>query len=275
MVRILVLAVTFVLLSGCTGYIDEPITDEDAMRTTARKNAIPVHIVPGLVGWSQSGTLVTQSPGAGVTLQAIFHEPGNYTVQFGISSVPPAGLANLIRPEAEITWKVQGNQVTRVINVGDGTSITGQAEAVSVRLFDSSDASMGGTAGIPYVGSIQVTKGIRAQAANQAPMFVPTNIENPVGTSVVTTGSFIIANGTAARIPIPPGSVQMLVGISGSMFSPGNVIITEQNSLSSQLEFTPDFSPVWVPVVPLATRVNMLNSSGAAIRASCIFGIDG
>ena len=271
MFRILVCAIAFVLLAGCTGYIDEPIEVDDM------GNITPVKIVPELSGWSQSGTLITQNSGAGVGLQAHFGEPGNYTVQFGISAVPPAGLANLIRPEAEVTWRVKGNQIVRTINVANGTSISGQAEAVSVRLFDSSVAAMGGTAGIQYVGSIQVAKGIRAQAANQAPTFTPANIENPVGTPVVTTGSFIVAAGTSARVPIPEGAVQMLVAVTGSTFTPGpaSVTVTAQNSLSSQLEYFPDFNPVWVPVPPLATRLNILNGLAAGVRVSVIFGIDG
>lgn len=271
MVRNLVCAIALVLLSiSCTGYVDEPIEDD-------MKNSVPVKVIPGLFGWSQSGDLITQNPGAGVSLQAQFDEPGNYTVQFGISAVPPAGLVNLIRPEAEITWRVRGNQINRTINVANGTSISGQAEAVSVRLFDSSVAAMGGAAGITYVGSIQIAKGIRAQSANQAPIFTPANIENPVGTPAVTTGSFIIAAGTSARIPIPEGATQMLVSITGSTFVPGpaSVTVTAQNSLSSQLEYFPDFNPIWVPVPPLATRVNILNGLAAAVRASCIFGIDG
>lgn len=271
MVRILVCTLALVLLAGCTGYVDEPIEFEDDMP----KNAMPVEIVPGLVGWSQSGTLVTQNPGAGVGLQAEFVEPGNYTVQFGISAIPPAGLASLIRPEAEITWRVKGNQIARTINVTNGTSISGQAEAVSVRLFDSSVAAMGGTAGVQYVGSIQVAKGIRAQAASQAPIFTPVNIENPVGTPAVSSGSFVVGAGTSARIPIPEGAVQMLVAATGSTFTPGGVTVTAQNSLSSQLEYFPDFSPVWVPVPPLATRVNVLNNLAAGVRISCVFGIDG
>jgi len=69
-------------------------------------------------------------------------EAGEYTLQFQVIEPPIDGLG--YATYAIIRWKVQGQQIQRIISVFSGAVIGGVAQAVDVYLLDQSDRSMAG-----------------------------------------------------------------------------------------------------------------------------------
>lgn len=103
----------------------------------------PVHDdPPGAMrdGWSKTGDLVetgTQIATGLYTMQADFSvgRGGSgaqyYTMKFGVPVPAPSAQAR-----AEIRWKAEGTDVRRLIDIGNGVSISGTAQAASVEVFD-------------------------------------------------------------------------------------------------------------------------------------------
>jgi len=255
-------------LIGCTCYVDETIDND-------MSNPIPVRIVPGQTGWSQSGNLITFTQ-SGVSLQAIFSEPDVYTIQFGITPPPsPLAFGAIIRPQAQVSWNVKGNQIVRTFDVSNGSSISGRAESVNVRLTDSLIAPMVGTPGIPYVGSIQVAKGVRP--TNQIPIFSPINIENPLGTAVVNNGSIVLAAASSALFVVPEGASQVYIAAryTPALVNPDLAAVLQNATAITQAWNITPYSPEWEPVPPSSTRLVVANSEAVACRLTVLFGIEG
>jgi len=259
--------------------------EHDMQRPATRVKVVNTVFTKGkeVTAWSQSGNLVTFSPNNAVTMQKQFGEPGNYTVQFGLGSPPgPAGsVAAVRRPKAVVQWSIEGNTVTRELTVLNGTSISGQASAVSVRLFDDLVTGMVGTAGGQYVGSIQVSKGLRAGI--QSPVFTPRAYQTvPGGVFVTTNGSIGVAAGVSVNVPIPEGAISVQVTASCD-FSPPPVL----TQADVQAVFVNEVgAPVslWFPVPPdivavpsQATFLQLRHFAAPAILVDfgVVFGIDG
>lgn len=76
-------------------------------------------------------------------------EPGEYTLQFQVIEPPIDGLG--FGTYAYITWKVNGQQLNRIVSVFSGTAISGVANAVHVHLQDQSERGsvfLAGTFGV-------------------------------------------------------------------------------------------------------------------------------
>lgn len=98
-------------------------------------------------GWSQSGPLVQFSGSQRVKCQANLPESTVYTVQFNI--VPPSprtfGGENYVfayRAISVIKWSVEGSYVQRMIDIGNGTAISGPAQGFNLWVQDESDTSI-------------------------------------------------------------------------------------------------------------------------------------
>jgi len=63
-------------------------------------------------------------------------DPGEYTIQFQIVDPPIDNLG--FATYAYISWKVDGQEISRIVSVFNGSSISGVAEAVDVHLQDQS-----------------------------------------------------------------------------------------------------------------------------------------
>ena len=266
-------------LSSCTGYVDEPIESDDDMNRKLMGRPIPVQVLED-TGWAQSGNLITFDGSKGVTLQANFSSPGNYTVQFGVDRPAPPNQNIPTRPEALVTWKVAGNQIVRRLSVGNGAAISGQGEGVSVRLFDSAQTGWPGTPGLVYPGTISVTKGVRA-STQAPPVWQPIRVSNPVAAppAVISTGVVVIAAGATANFPdVPEGATQLFVEVVADAVIPlsivNGVIVLQQNPFVPTNIYYP-FPGRWEPLVPGSTSVNVGNNTAASITVSLLFGIEG
>lgn len=228
------------------------------------------------LGWSQSGTLITFNPNRAIVLQQQFPKAGNYTVQFGFNT--PANA--LVRPKALISWNVKGNQVEREISPNNGTSVTGQAEAVIVKIYDDLRTGMLGTPGIAYTATINVTRGSRSVPGQQAPLFLPIDAQNPVGTPVTIDRAIVVASSTVASVPIPKGATQVWVYATDATTVappvPGTAIVrfVDPTGAGVLASFYPN-SQFWAQIVPTATEIRLAALGANAINYQVIFGIDG
>lgn len=234
-------------------------------------------------GWSQSGKLVTANSQIGVPLQADFskskHGAGNYTIQFGLQ--PPDPDTVIIRPEADISWTVNGNTVRRVVSVTDGLSITGQAEYAKVRLYD---AILPGNvppaiAGEQYIGSINIAPGVRA-SQQQPPTLLPQRYFTSVSTEIFILGSISVPAADFVRVPVPQGvgviSVFVTVAIPlGGLVTSADFQVRQSNPVVGALKRYFPVGEGWVSMGSGVTEINLANFSAGSLNASVVFGIDG
>lgn len=76
-------------------------------------------------------------------------EPGEYTIQFQVVEPPTDNLG--FATYAYIVWKIDGQQISRIISVFNGSAISGVANSVHVQLQDQSGRganSLSGTFGV-------------------------------------------------------------------------------------------------------------------------------
>jgi hypothetical protein len=134
-------------------------------------------------GWSASGNILVPSipfpdgiysPQGEAKVQVAFPKPGYHTIQFSINQLTPAlddtPLNPLVvRPQAEIIWTTKGNGIRRLIDVSDGTSISGTGESVYVRVTDNSFFNTTTDSNYEYSVGISVTPGTRPNTAGSQP----------------------------------------------------------------------------------------------------------
>jgi hypothetical protein len=116
-------------------------------------------------GWSQSGLLQTFVSTDKVKCQANMPRSIYYTVQFAITAPSPVEFSNgagglipypfVYRAVATVRWNVEGNNVQRQLDVGQGTVISGPAQGFSVSVQDATDS----TTSFPLFGFADVTTG--------------------------------------------------------------------------------------------------------------------
>lgn len=220
-------------------------------------------------GWGTSGTLRTTDRANKVSMQAVFSDPGSYTVQFDMidnSTVLQA------RAKALVLWSVGGVEVSRQINVHSGASISGVGQGVRVIVTDDSKI-FGGFDNYDYNVAITVSKGTRA------------DIEQPPTLSVIalpeTSTSNIILAATSVDIDLPPNvgaiSVNVAVGSAdGSVIADQQVQVLQRNDSAGQILSMQDprMWP-WIPLLPAARQLRIINRTAVSIRYAVTLGIDG
>lgn len=225
-------------------------------------------------GWGQAGTLTTGDPHSMVTMQAQFNEPGTYTVQFSKQDNPNSN--NPIFAVATITWSVEGHFLTRQVNVADGVSVSGVAQAVRVIIQDATPANLGAVAAVPYTVSVQCTKGVRG-TNKQPPILIPGVGEGSAG-AVGQGGIYSIPTGGNITIPVPNGAgiISLYVTVYGATpIAEGDVAVQLIYGGFVFKTWDPRDFPDWVPMVPGVSAITLQNASGEATTWSVAFGIDG
>lgn len=231
----------------------------------------------GLQQKSKSGLITPMSGAAqGINFQLpqfLDHlgkpDPGNYTIQFGLEDPNVAadlGASGFIRARGEIIWKVGGQDVRRVVDVGNGVSISGTVEGVSAKIYDD---SVGAPSGRPYFVSMQVVKGSRP-SVQQPPVYslnaqtveaagaagLDVDIPQNIGAISVNITLFPVAIGTAI------GAYDIKV----SQLTPNNTVRRAYDPRQDQ----------WVPLAPGATKLRFITSAaGPQTNLQIAFGIDG
>jgi hypothetical protein len=242
--------------------------------------------------WSLSKKLTTGTKNNPLTLQARFPRHTVYTVQFNVSlpGAPVGGVDIYARAQATITWTVEGNDVTRRIDIGNGTSISGTADAVRVVVDDATDPALMASFGqspTQYGVTALVTPGLRAD-----------RLEPPI----LFAGFFIVDNQTMPNglvIPIPKdaGVISYWASAFESTGAPApfadigiptnghGVIFQEYCATSDGLGATTFFSiddmsdlDHWTPISPGANLLIAFNNAPVNktfIEFAITWGIDG
>ncbi len=242
------------------------------------------------LGWSQSDTLHVATNGAQgsgemLSMQANFATsvlgPGDWTLEFNLLQGRQAD--TVYAAEAEITWSVAGNFVRRVIDVKSGATISGVAEAVSVKVKDRGQylgplipwpgppvpfdpATMIRPEMLAYVASVQATKGTRA-GWEQPPV-----LSGPVLASIA-------GGGASPIIPIPQNcgvvAYYFRAGNStGAAFDPTAVVVNQQNAIGIDVSAN-ILGHGWLPISNNTRSIQIRNGSAVSIQPAIMWGIDG
>ncbi len=217
--------------------------------------------------WGQQGQLTSGQAGI-IQMGCELERPGVVTVQFNVSG--NGGVSVL--PVATVFFKANGISVQRQVSVGNGTSISGVAEAVTVQVQDQTNQFFGTNTppATTYNVAATVVPGVRAPT-NQPPILM-----TPQGQLTV-----LPAGGSPLVVPIPQNagvaSAFITAQNTAPPVTPASSVVA--NFLSSQVQIyyeTP--TGLWVPVAPGAQAIQIANYGGtgsAAAIVSCLFGIDG
>lgn len=221
-----------------------------------------------ILGAAQSGKLMVGNPNAFVYLQRKL-PIDNYTIQFNIA--PPIDVTTSARAaaRARIEWSVLGNSVVRLVSVSDGTSITGTAEAVSVKLFDAT--TPGFVFAVPeYAGSIQVARGTRG--ANKQPPYLALEPRIVVAGN---QGTLNIPADVGANSVFVVANVVATVAV-GTVIPPAAITVVQQGGVGVATVWDPRDHD-WVPLDPGALRLlfNVNASVPSSVRFTTYLGIDG
>lgn len=234
---------------------------------------------PPTPAWSVSGTLATpdalgNTPTLEVGLQQTFAEPGTYTIEFDVVSMPPA-LSPSAAAEATIQWTVKGNLITRKVTIASGVSISGTGEAIRIVIVDASDNNVG-TASYEYKVTALVTKGVR-----------PTNPGYPILVEPVLESSFFVTQGTDITLDIPQGvGVNTIHVVPGQFLVGGGAVVSDltykdlkvtqiDNTTAAVGQFMPVNRP-YMPLIPGATQLVLSCTRAASqVQVTVFFGVDG
>ncbi len=225
-------------------------------------------------GWSKSGPLATLNSTLEASMQVQFPISGAYTIAFGIEE--PEAVGGIFRiTEAEIAWSVAGNTVRRRVTAGNGVSVTGNGEGVSVKLKDYSINTGVGTTR-PYVVHASVAPGVRP-AKNQPPILT-TRTPEPI----------LLVGGATSIVQIPPdaGVISAMItayaftsasGIYVSVPIPEGTAFVQQLGGGLRLKYYDARTYDFVPIAPGATAIGLANNfaAGTSIYYTVTFGIDG
>jgi hypothetical protein len=232
-------------------------------------------------GWSGNKTLITGNIDTTLSVQADFSaDPGPYTVQFDLSipDQPQNGVVKnvAIKAEALIEWSVEGNTVTRRVDIGDGTTVSGVGQACRVVVTDQTDNAMGDT-GFEYNVTVLIAKGTRP-SVDQPPTLTPFKRTDPITLNLLLT----IAPGGSLNVPIPLDagviSANVTVIDTGSPPAPipEQMVQVLQSIGGVVLRGCDPRAMTWIPVIPGVSALGIFNfTAGQTIMISVEFGIDG
>lgn len=230
---------------------------------------------PGLTvatgGQSVTGTLVTQARDKQVSMQQVFPEAGEYTIQFSmdLTDVPV-----VLYCEADIEWSVGGNVIRRRITVNNGTSISGNGEGVRVVIRDASPIAV-----VPenfdYKVSATVARGARGIFTNPPVLEILPDSAGVTPVQDINGGAFFTY------------TIPQMVGVKALKVEIGSVAGAAIPDQGIQVRFLDQtggidltrFDPrdyEWWPVPAAARFIRIENRTGAQIIGVLpIYGIDG
>lgn len=232
-------------------------------------------------GWSAADKMFTGNADRTVNLQATFSEPGPYTVQFGMGIIPGQNVlvANVaFKARATIIWTVEGNEISRIVDIGNGVSVSGTGQAVRVVVRDFTD-TLPADVGFEYVVSVQVAKGTRPDTG-QPPTLSAFDRIDPVNLVIKQS---LPPLSISAPIPIPDGagiiSVMVTIASSGAsegMSIPEQAVVVRQSTGGIVLKSYDPRSGLFIPITPGVQELTVSNLSATLDMVfNVTFGIDG
>lgn len=236
-------------------------------------------------GWQSFGTLETGNSNKKASLQAAFPESNSYTVQFNINNPPVDASGNPVPfvARADITWKVQGGYVKRTIDVGNGTSISGTAQAVDVVVYDFTPVLDANNptwvaGGNEYKVGIQVARGLRPstqQPVTLAEQFQDSNSGN------LRSYSYVLAGGATQHdvdVPQDVGVIGVEVAVHNQDNTPlvdGDVYLIQANAATISKIYQCPITPQFIDISPATTILTLANNHAKGVYVSVTWAIDG
>jgi hypothetical protein len=245
-------------------------------------------------------------PGGLVSLVAAnFDLPDTYTLQFNLTTgnvlpiptpspiwpppigggpyVPPAIVQPTssifgVRCVATVNWKVEGNQVQRVFDIGSGVSISGTCQGVDVSVQDQT-YSVFGPANVQYTVSAQVVRGTRP-AISLPPILIATTGTTSLGASPV--GPVVpLAGGESVDFTVPANcginSVEITTWDDTTPETQPNFVLVQHfnGSTFATKQYSAALQTGYVKLAPNATDVRIINRGTDEVFVSVSWGIDG
>jgi hypothetical protein len=214
-----------------------------------------------------------------------------YSVSFCVTP-PTANPFVHVNPIARISFSTRGNSIDHLISVGDGTSISGICETLSLRIFDATvdiPTVNDPITGLPvevfdmeYIITVTVAPLPRPDGYTPPIFFPVDNLQN--ANRAVPTFPLVAAAGavvdTSVPVVIGQKSIMVMTALlnrsAGGSLEGAAVEFRDQNASRIGL-YCPN-SPVWVPIPPTTHSLRCYNTNGvgqSAISFTPIFGIDG
>jgi hypothetical protein len=222
------------------------------------------HARPPKFGWAQSGTMTPVNANSSVNLQKEFPVSGEYTVQFQVNGPDESNTATGTRiVRASVTWAINGNPITRIIDVVNGTSISGISESVDVRVFDASQ----GTGLSPYTVIVTCSQGARPKT--QQPPYL-----NAGNFSIAAAGGTI-----SSKVPIGAGATCVFVTVVPSALDGAipefDALVSHNSGQGALKSYNPRIAE-WVPLASGTTAIQLQTGPASpATTWSITYGIDG
>jgi hypothetical protein len=252
---------------------------------------IPVAVAPPM-GWSVSGILgvgdsydgptnvlsVPPRPRRQVQLQCSFaRQMQTHTIQFnGPDNDNLLIVGSGVRTQAEILWAVQGNVVRRVVDVLDGTAVSGEAEAVAVNIYDYSNVATN----LTYQVAVTVTPGVRGNS-QQAPTLRPLGTRASDGTVFTYGCNLVPANVVNYAVPPNVGAISALVQAinnagAASLLDPELIVSCLAPSGSALARYGYNLTGTFQPLPANTATISVQNRHAAdTVNVNCVLGIEG
>lgn len=236
-------------------------------------------------GWAKTGVLITGKTQSNYSMQAAFERAlkGSgaqyYTIEFGVQ--PPGN--GVFAARAEIIWSTEGNDVRRLISIGNGAVISGTAQAAKVTVFDvtPNNPTHPADLGFNYRIDTLITPGCRPSQQMPPRLFeLPTFSGGGIN-------SFQVPAGGSLAIPVPKNAGVISVNVNAFLTASPNAAIPPGVAAASldgptgygllmNIKPTdePSNSSAWVPVPPNAINL-FLNATGDNVTFAVTWGIEG
>jgi hypothetical protein len=228
-------------------------------------------------GWAVTNPMVTQNAKT-TPFQVHFPKAEYYTVQFGVE--PPVGDGTngsgpglgIFAAYADITWKIEGNYVTRRVSINNGVSVSGTGQGVDVTLTDATP-DVGQGKNVPYKINVQVSPG--ARPSQNQPAILSLAAASYADIPIAPAGGIGV-------FTIPQNVGVISAEVCATCFSGGTkepvdlILVFEGNGQTFKSIPITDQYAGFIPVPPGSVNVSIENFSGVGTAfVSVTFGIDG
>ncbi len=250
---------------------------------------VPVAVAPPM-GWSVSGVLgvgdsmlngvlvVPPSPRRLVQLQCSFaKQMQTHTIQFnGPDNNNLQVVGTGVRTQCEILWSVQGNVVRRVVDVLDGTAVSGEAEAVALNMYDYSNVATA----LTYQVAVNVTPGVRGNS-QQAPTLRPLGTRASDGTVFPYSCTLVPANVVNYAVPPNVGAISALVQAinnagAASLLDPEIIVSCLSPAGNILTRYGYNLTGSFQPLPANTATISVQNRHAAdTVSVNCVLGIEG
>jgi len=247
-------------------------------------------VTQSTIGWSINASMVTtgRTSGGGTPLRdtnkkiqqqlqvAFDRQMQTHTIQFNGPDAAAIGAFGGVIAEAEILWSVEGATIRRVVTVTDGMAVSGEAQSVTVNLYDQTY----GSSGFAYKVAVTVAPGVRGNI-QQPPLLQAPGVS--VATGIEFPAAFGIGAGAVGRWNLPQnvGAVSSYLTIQGAAppaapLADNSILVTHRNGGGLPiLSYGLNGCFKYIPLFSGTVSVEVLNNTAAAIAAAHNFGIEG